>query len=186
MKIKSTNKLKTNNKGFGHLETLLIIVAIGAIVGVGLFVLQSNTNKIKNKAHASSPYMPTAYFAGVLFGVCKTLIPTSVYGGGYKLSFAFAKQVRDPAYYYSFSNYSPTNQWHWGQATTSNSYYAGTIATYTDIVSNLNHDQAVIQLFNASTLAQMGGAAYIQIDLGTSSYNPGAYFYPYAHIWNCP
>jgi len=186
MKIKITNKLKTNNKGFGHLETLLIIVAIGAIVGVGLFVLQSNTNKIKNKAHASSPYMPITNFAGVQFGVCKTLIPTSVYGGGYKLSFAFTKDVRTLAYYYSFSNYSPTNQWHWGQATNSNSYYAGTIATYTDTVSSLNNDQAVILLTNASTLAQMGGASSINIVLGGSSYNPGAHYYPYAYIWNCP
>ncbi|MEI7674156.1 MAG: hypothetical protein WCI60_00255 [bacterium] len=53
MNIKRTNKLKTNSSGFGHIEMLLIVVAVVVIGGVGFFVYQ-NQNKKTAKAHAGS------------------------------------------------------------------------------------------------------------------------------------
>ena len=53
MKINKTNKLKTNTSGFGHLEMLLLVVAVVVIAGVGFFVYQ-NHNKKTTKAHAGS------------------------------------------------------------------------------------------------------------------------------------
>ncbi len=53
MKIKRTNKLKTNTSGFGHIEMLLLVVAVVVIGGVGFFVYQ-NHNKKTSKALAGS------------------------------------------------------------------------------------------------------------------------------------
>ena len=53
MNIKRTNKLKTNSSGFGHIEMLLIVVAVVVIAGVGFFVYQ-NHNKKTSKALAGS------------------------------------------------------------------------------------------------------------------------------------
>jgi hypothetical protein len=53
MKIKRTNKLKTNSSGFGHIEMLLLVVAVVVIGGVGFFVYQ-NHNKKTSKALAGS------------------------------------------------------------------------------------------------------------------------------------
>jgi hypothetical protein len=52
MKIKS--KLKNNNKGFGHIEILLVIVAVVIIGAVGFFVYQNHNKKTATKsiAHA--------------------------------------------------------------------------------------------------------------------------------------
>ncbi len=53
MNIKRTNKLKTNTSGFGHIEMLLLVVAVVVIGGVGFFVYQ-NQNKKTSKALAGS------------------------------------------------------------------------------------------------------------------------------------
>jgi len=53
MKIKRNNILKTNASGFGHIEMLLIVVAVVVIGGVGFFVYQ-NQNKKTSKALAGS------------------------------------------------------------------------------------------------------------------------------------
>jgi hypothetical protein len=52
--MKITNKLKNNNKGFGHIEMLLVIVAVVIIGAVGFFVYQNHNKKTatKSTAHA--------------------------------------------------------------------------------------------------------------------------------------
>ncbi len=52
--MKITNKLKNNNKGFSHIEMLLLVVAVVVIGGVGLFVYNSNNKKASSTitAHA--------------------------------------------------------------------------------------------------------------------------------------
>ena len=56
MKIKRTNKLKTNSSGFGHIEMLLLVVAVVVIGGVGFFVYNNSNKKTatKSTAHAGS------------------------------------------------------------------------------------------------------------------------------------
>lgn len=43
---------KLNNKGFGHLELIVIIVAVALIAGVGFFVYQNHSSTKKTTAHA--------------------------------------------------------------------------------------------------------------------------------------
>ena len=47
--------LKKDSKGFGHIETILIVLVVAVIAGVGYFVYQAHGNKpIKPTAHAGS------------------------------------------------------------------------------------------------------------------------------------
>ena len=50
--MKITNKLKTNTSGFGHIEMLLLVVAVVVIGGVGFFVYQNQNKKTASKSTA--------------------------------------------------------------------------------------------------------------------------------------
>ena len=52
MKIKRISKLKTNTSGFGHIEMLLLVVAVVVIGGVGFFVYQNQNKKTASKSTA--------------------------------------------------------------------------------------------------------------------------------------
>ena len=85
MNIKRTNKLKTNSSGFGHIEMLLLVVAVVVIGGVGFFVYQNQNKKTASKstAHAGGwnyGYIGTATngYYGVTYTVkaCRILQAT--------------------------------------------------------------------------------------------------------------
>jgi uncharacterized protein (UPF0333 family) len=59
-------KFNKNNKGFSHLEMILLLVVIAAIASVGLFVYSKNNNKSKADSIASTASMPvTCKITGV-------------------------------------------------------------------------------------------------------------------------
>jgi uncharacterized protein (UPF0333 family) len=99
MNIKRTNKLKTNTSGFGHIEMLLLVVAVVVIGGVGFFVYQNQNKKTASKstAHAGG-YTPLYNYSGITTSACKTY--NSVYGGIYTVKVLFTKAATTPAYTY--------------------------------------------------------------------------------------
>ena len=83
MNIKRTNKLKTNSSGFGHIEMLILVVAVVVIGGVGFFVYQNQNNKTA-KAHAGG-WSTIAYAAGAVnsstgYTVQACYTPVSAFG----------------------------------------------------------------------------------------------------------
>ena len=142
MNIKRTNKLKTNSSGFGHIEMLLLVVAVVVIGGVGFFVYNNSNKKTTSKstAHAGG-YTTLGLHSGIKVSACQTY--NSVYGGIYTVKVLFTKAATTPAYTYQLWDVNGiTNAV--SQSTTSNAYYAGTVASYTINMSVVNRDHVII------------------------------------------
>jgi hypothetical protein len=142
MKIKRTNKLKTNTSGFGHIEMLLLVVAVVVIGGVGFFVYNNSNKKTASKstAHAGG-YTKLGSTSGITVSACKTY--NSVYGGIYTVKVLITKAASTPAYkYFVYDVNGITNAI--SQDTTSDAYYAGTVAAVTINMSVVNKDSITI------------------------------------------
>jgi len=144
MNIKRTNKLKTNSSGFGHIEMLLLVVAVVVIGGVGFFVYQNQNKKTASKstAHAGGyTTLGSSNGNGVTVSACKTY--NSIYGGIYTVKVLFTKAATTPAYNYDVFDLGGNN-FTQSQRTTSNAFYAGTVAAVTINMSVVNKDLVVI------------------------------------------
>ncbi len=143
MKIKRTNKLKTNTSGFGHIEMLLLVVAVVVIGGVGFFVYQNQNKKTASKATAHAggyTQLSGAWNTNkITVSACKTY--TNIWGGIYSVKVLFTKAASTPAYTYIAYDYNITVS----QNTTSNAYYAGTVAAVTINMSVVNKDMLLAQ-----------------------------------------
>ncbi|HEY4963204.1 MAG TPA: hypothetical protein VIH90_00720 [Candidatus Saccharimonadales bacterium] len=120
--------LKKDSHGFGHIETILIVLVVAAIAGVGFFVYQAHTNKpIRPTAHAGSWAILTAkngiYGGTLYFWACRN--PYAAESGTNSITVAITKNASTPAYWYGIYD-TPMAQPSW-----SNSYWAGTIAEKT-------------------------------------------------------
>jgi len=142
MNIKRTNKLKTNSSGFGHIEMLLLVVAVVVIGGVGFFVYQNQNKKTASKstAHAGG-YTKLGSSNGITVSACKTY--NSVYGGIYTVKVLFTKAASTRAQQYDVYDYNGITK-AYSQRTTSNAYYAGTTAAVTINMSVVNKDYIFI------------------------------------------
>ncbi|HEY4964299.1 MAG TPA: hypothetical protein VIH90_06410, partial [Candidatus Saccharimonadales bacterium] len=120
-------KLRRDSNGFGHIETILIVLVVAAIAGVGFFVYQNHSKTGKHTiAHAGSwTYLyttPTLQYGGNISvwgcqGGSSTMGSSVVVKG----KIAFTKSAGTPGYWYS-AGVSPNafaQPW-------SNSYWAGT------------------------------------------------------------
>ena len=137
MNIKRTNKLKTNSSGFGHIEMLLLVVAVVVIGGVGFFVYNNSNKKTASKATAhAGGYTTIGMGRGLTVSACKTY--NSVYGGIYSVKVLITKAATTPAYQYDIFDIGKTGAI--SQRTTSNAYYAGTVASVTINISVVNAD----------------------------------------------
>ena len=145
MNIKRTNKLKTNSSGFGHIEMLLLVVAVVVIGGVGFFVYNNSNKKTASKATAhAATALPTPLdlsHSGITVSACKTY--TNIWGGIYSVKVLITKNVNTPAYWYDVSDINGITQ-AYSQHTHSNAYYAGTVASYTINMSVVNKDYILI------------------------------------------
>jgi Tfp pilus assembly protein PilE len=56
--MSAIRKHKLNNKGFSHVELVLLIVVIAVIAGVGFFVYNKNNNKSKAGTDLATPLSP--------------------------------------------------------------------------------------------------------------------------------
>ncbi|HEY4964460.1 MAG TPA: hypothetical protein VIH90_07255 [Candidatus Saccharimonadales bacterium] len=136
-------KSKLNNKGFGHIETILIVLVVAVIAGVGFFVYQnhSKTGK-KTTTHAGGwTYILNTgnlqYGGNVNIWACK-----AQWGSLEQVKVAYTKAANVPAYWFDSTVTITTNNGasKIADAGWSNSYYAGTIAVQTLYfnTSNLN------------------------------------------------
>jgi Tfp pilus assembly protein PilV len=161
MNIKRTNKLKTNTSGFGHIEMLLLVVAVVVIGGVGFFVYQNQNKKTASKAtaHAGTP-TKLGESQGIMTSACKTY--SSVYGGIYSVKVFITKNVNTTAYAYDISDRNGTTS-AISQHTFSAAYYAGTVASYTINMSVVNKDYITIiapNTITSSTIQIIPGSAW--------------------------
>ena len=142
MKIKRTNKLKRNTSGYGQIEMLLLVVAVVVIGGVGFFVYQNQNKKTASKstAHAGTP-SKLGISNGITVSACKTY--SSVYGGIYTVKVLFTKAASTRAQQYDVVDVNGKTLTQ-SQRTTSNVYYAGTVAAVTINMSVVNKDLVVI------------------------------------------
>jgi len=142
MKIKRTNKLKTNSSGFGHIEMLLLVVAVVVIGGVGFFVYNNSNKKTASKstAHAGG-YTTLGSYSGITASACKTY--NSVYGGIYSVKVLITKAATTPAYTYDVYDWNGITG-AISQRTQSTAYYAGTVAAVTINMSVANRDSILI------------------------------------------
>ncbi len=165
MNIKRTNKLKTNTSGFGHIEMLLLVVAVVVIGGVGFFVYQNQNKKTASKATAHAggyTQLSGAWNTNMItVSACKTY--NSVYGGIYTVKVLITKAATTPAYTYDVYDRNGTIS----QRTTSNAYYAGTVAAVTINMSVVNNDMLSAQTNEGKNSYQY----YIYPGNGTGSAN---------------
>ena len=138
MKINKTNKLKTNTSGFGHIETLLIVVAVVVIAGVGFFVYQ-NHNKKTTKAHAAG-WTQISYWSDKshddIYGCWN-----GQWGNYSEAKIAYVKQASaNPAnrWYHTFA-FNNTAMRSYSDAGQANAYWAGTIAVQ-KVAFNINNN----------------------------------------------
>lgn len=169
--------------GFGLVEIILVLFISIAIFGVGFYAVKTNNKSpIGTTVHAGS-YEILSTFDGVTVSACKSYF--SGYGGGYNVHLLFTKLSNAPSYYYNFNTYSPYRQYKWGYPTTSNKYYANTVAAYTASASLVFGDQVQVNIYDAYNLSQLGNAKQITLDLGVGNYNYAAGLFPWANINNC-
>jgi len=138
MNIKRTNKLKTNSSGFGHIEMLLLVVAVVVIGGVGFFVYQNQNKKTASKstAHAGG-YTIIGTSSGITASACKTY--NSAWGGFYAVKVLFTKAATAPPFPYSVDVHNGITG-AISQEKTSNAYWAGTVAAVTVKISVVSKD----------------------------------------------
>ncbi len=124
-------KLRRDSNGFGHIETILIVLVVAAIAASGFFVYQHQ--KKHTTAHAGGwTYIygnptPLQYGGNVLAYGCK-----AQWGSLEQIKVAYVKTASTPAYWYNthvtgLGSNSPTL----ADAGWSNAYYGGTIAVQT-------------------------------------------------------
>ena len=77
--MKITNKLKTNTSGFGHIEMLLIVVAVVVIGGVGFFVYQNHNKKTATKSTAHAGAWTNLGLSNLVYGNGKVATEVSVF-----------------------------------------------------------------------------------------------------------
>ena len=139
MNIKRTNKLKTNTSGFGHIEMLLLVVAVVVIGGVGLFVYNNSNKKTASKATAhAGGYTRLGSRHGITTSACKTY--NSAWGGFYAVKVLFTKKATIPAPSYQVFDQNGIT-YAISQVTQSTAYYAGTVAAVTINMSVVNKDK---------------------------------------------
>jgi hypothetical protein len=173
------NNVKKDFGGFSYFKAILAILAFITILGIGFFDFSHNSKK---NAHASS-YMHIDSFAGVTLFACKTYVPA--YGGVYNVNLIFTKTKSTKNYYYYYESYSPIRSYHWGMPSTSNAYYAGTIASYKINAALLTNDMIYITLTDAAQQIQLGHALSITDVLGAPIKDLPAGYYKWSDIWNC-
>jgi hypothetical protein len=77
--MKITNKLKTNTSGFGHIEMLLVIVAVVIIGAVGFFVYQNHNKKTATKSTAHAGAWTNVGSSNLVYGNGKVATTVSVF-----------------------------------------------------------------------------------------------------------
>ena len=140
MKIKRTNKLKTNSSGFGHIEMLLLVVAVVVIGGVGFFVYQNHNKKTatKSTAHAGG-WTPLTFMSGVAIYGCWN----GQWGNYSEAKISYVKQASaNPAnlWYHTFT-FNIDRRQSFNDAGQANAYWANTIAVQKvafNITNNVN------------------------------------------------
>jgi hypothetical protein len=132
MKINKLNKLKTNEYGAGHMVIIVILLVV-AIIGVAGFAVFNSSNIKKT----SAGYTTLGSSRGITVSACKTYY--SAWGGFYAVKVLITKAATTPAYKYDvFDRNGITGAI--SQRTTSNAYWAGTVAAMTINVSVANKD----------------------------------------------
>lgn len=126
--MKIINKKKLNNQGFSHIEFILIILVIIAIVSAGFFVYTKNKNK--NLVHAggylyTQEGVDTINGKTVTFDACKTFV--NLYGGVWQDNVLITKASSTPAYRY-YVQWEPVSGKPIHMITRSTAYYAGVVA----------------------------------------------------------
>ena len=149
MKINKLNKLKTNEYGAGHMVIILILLVV-AIIGVAGFAVFNSSNIKKT----SAGYTTLGSRNGITVSACKTY--NSVYGGIYSVKVLITKAATTPAYKYDVFDVNGITS-AYSQRTTSNAYYAGTVAAMTINMSVVNRDQVIIY---APSLANSANTIY--------------------------
>ena len=163
MKINKLNKIKTNNYGFGHMEIILVVLVVAIIGVVGFTVFNNHKTSSSLKATASVPgYSRLGLHSGITVSACKTY--TNIWGGIYSVKVLFTKAASTPAYWYDVYDVNGITG-AGSQRTTSNAYYAGTVAAVTINMSVVNKDVIYIYAPNSNNAM----AQYI-INLETGSY----------------
>ena len=140
MKINQLNKLKTNEYGAGHMVIILILLVV-AIIGVAGFAVFNSSNIKKT----SAGYTTLGSNYGITVSACKTY--NSVYGGINSVKVLFTKAATTPAYTYDVVDINGITG-ALSQRTTSNAYYAGTVAAVTINMSVVNKDSIAINVPN--------------------------------------
>ena len=135
MNIKRTNKLKTNSSGFGHIEMLLIAVAIVVIAGVGFFVYNNNNKK---KAHAGGWTLLNMQDGHAIWGCWN-----GQWGNYSEAKLAYTKGastgVTDNKLWYHTFTYNNTAQHSYDDRGQADVYWAGTIAVQ-KVAFNITHN----------------------------------------------
>ena len=130
-------KLRTNSKGFGHIEMLLIVVAVVVIAGVGFFVYNNNNKK---KAHAGG-WTPVTVMNGVAIYGCWN----GQWGNYSEAKIAYVKQASANAanLWYHTKTFNVSLGHSYNDAGQANAYWAGTIAVQ-KVAFNINNNVNVI------------------------------------------
>ena len=130
-------KLRTNSKGFGHIEMLLIVVAIVVIAGVGFFVYNNNNKK---KAHAGG-WTPLTVMSGEAIYGCWN----GQWGNYSEAKIAYVKQASanpNLLWYHTYTwNFDRGHSY--SDAGQANAYWADTIAVQ-KVAFNINNNVIVV------------------------------------------
>lgn len=133
--MKINKNIKNNSKGFSHVEALIVIIVILAIIGAGLFVY--NHNKKLNVAHADN-WKSIASFKEDHIYACK--VYSTIFGGVYTVSILYTKPSNWIVYSYGWQINRPNNISSGFENFTVLSYqtrtafYGGTTALVTNVV----------------------------------------------------
>ena len=187
---------KLNNKGFGHLELLLVIVVVALVAGTGFFVYQHH--KKHDIAHAGS-YTPLIdYFTGktqyhgISVFACKTYTP--VFGGVYNLTILYVKKPSTPSYEYDAWVFQPVPKT--PQANSNlvqkygDTYWAGTVGSITVPNSVPLGDSTSVDVWSATGLHnKSGGKNQTSFEVGTFNGQNGSWdskrYLNWSQIANC-
>jgi hypothetical protein len=127
---------------------LLLVVAVVVIGCVGFFVYNNSNKKTASKATAhAGGYTTLGSSSGVTVSACKTY--TNIWGGIYSVKVLITKAASTPAYWYDVYDQNGINGAN-SQRTTSNAYYAGTVAAMTINMSVVNKDYIWISAPNSN------------------------------------
>ena len=130
-------KLRTNSKGFGHIEMLLIVVAVVVIAGVGFFVYNNNNKK---KAHAGGWTLIAGMSGEAIYGCWN-----GQWGNYSEAKIAYVKQASANSAFLWYHTYAFNNDLRhsYSDAGQANAYWADTIAVQ-KVAFNINNNVIVI------------------------------------------